>query len=82
MSPIQDGLLATIPLSILCVPNTQAPISRPARFESAGYYFGYDRQSRTWDMEKRLYDSSGFKSVMLSALAISFACLTLVAFNL
>jgi hypothetical protein len=80
MSPVQNGLLASIPLSTLYVPNAQTPVSRAARFESAGYYFGYDRQSRTWDMEKRLYDSIGFKSLMLCVLAALFACLTVVAF--
>lgn len=82
VSPMQDGLLATVPLSTLCVANTQNSISRAARFKNAGYYFGYDRQSRTWDMEKRLYDSSRFKSMMMSVLAVSFACLTAMAFNL
>lgn len=82
MLPVRDGLLATIPISTLCAPNTETSISRAVRFESAGYYFGYKRQSRTWEMERRLYDSSRFKSMMLFVLTVLFAFWTTVAFYL
>jgi hypothetical protein len=80
--PVQDGLLATIPISTLFAPNAQEPILRTARFEGAGYYFGYSPQSRTWDMEKWLYDQSLFKSMLLVALAGSFGCSTVLGFVL
>lgn len=73
---IQEGLLVTIPVSILFAPHIQVPNSHAARLESAGYYFGYKRQSRTWDMENRLYDHRRFKPMMVFALVVTFTCLT------
>jgi hypothetical protein len=63
-------------------PNTHNHVSPAARFESAGYYFSYDVKSRTWDMEKRLYDQSRFKAVMLVVLVVSFAGLSVLSFML
>jgi hypothetical protein len=72
----------TIPVSTLGAPGTQIPVSRTPRFENAGYYFGYDNHSRTWDLEKRLYEQDDFKTILLFVLGVTWVGLTVVGITL
>ena len=59
-----------------------SPDKTPPRSEVAGYYFGYDEKSRTWDLEKKLYERKGFKWAVVLALAGSLVGLTKLGFIL
>jgi hypothetical protein len=52
--------------------------NRLLTYSMLGYYFGYNGQSRTWEMENWLYEQTLFKAMIVGTLSGSFAILTLL----